>query len=182
MRVITGRYKGRRLLTPPDYSLRPTSDRVKESLFDILGSAVSGSTWLDLFAGTGSIGIEALSRGAAHVIFVEEQVNACRLIESNIHHCRIEAGFTVMRSAAARALNRLAKEKQLFDIIFIDPPYQSGLYEIVLETIARGALLKSTGVAIAEHDRRIALHDEYVDLYRRDTRRYGTTCLSFFAR
>src|SRR5262249_49212364 len=180
MRVITGTLKGRRLHAPQGLALRPTSDRVKESLFNILRDKVSGCAWLDLFAGTGAVGIEALSRGARQVVCVENQPQAYKALEHNLQHCRIREGLTLIKSEVARALKQCQEKGWSFDIIFLDPPYQSNLYETTLETLAAGTLLAPGGVIIAEHHRKIPLQDTYGPLHRTQTRSYGTTCLSFY--
>ena len=180
MRVITGKFKGRRLRAPAGLAVRPTGDRVKESLFNILAERTSGSTWLDLFAGTGAMGIEALSRGACRVVFVESQPEAYRALEYNIAHCRIQEGCVLIQSDIRRALRQCQKAGWTFNIIFLDPPYQSDLYETTLNDLAAGPLVAPEGLVIAEHHRKIPLRDAYGPLRRTQTRTYGTTEVSIY--
>jgi 16S rRNA (guanine(966)-N(2))-methyltransferase RsmD len=147
MRVIAGALTGRRL-QPPDWpGLRPTSDRLRETLFNVLGGRVEGARVLDAFAGTGAVGIEALSRGAAHVTFLEQDPRACRLIDENLRRCRVSDGYTMVRASLARALGR--QDDSVFDVIFLDPPYE----EPDLEGVVAAAMgrLVAGGVAVLEH-------------------------------
>jgi 16S rRNA (guanine(966)-N(2))-methyltransferase RsmD len=121
MRVISGVLKGRRLASPDWPGLRPTSDKLRETLFNVLGPSIAGARVLDAFAGTGAVGIEALSRGAAHVTFVERDRRAASLIERNLEHCGLKEGYAIIRVDFAAAAARL--RGQPFDIIFLDPPY-----------------------------------------------------------
>src|ERR671927_514397 len=125
MRVIAGRYKGRRLKTPTWEGLRPTSDKLRETLFNILMPRIEGARVLDGYAGTGAIGIEALSRGAAHVTFIERDRRASALIASNLAHCGLEGGYVIIRASLAGALDRLRAAPVFvpFDIVLLDPPY-----------------------------------------------------------
>jgi 16S rRNA (guanine(966)-N(2))-methyltransferase RsmD len=180
MRVIGGNAKGRRLKVPKGRNLRPTAARVKESLFNILPHDLSGLEALDLFAGTGNMTIEALSRGAAAATLVEVSAEAGRVIRENLrrlglaHHCRL------MCMPVARALRALERQHQTFDLIFIDPPYGQRLVERTLLTIAQSSLLGDSGVAVAEHGVRDQIGERYGNLILRDRRRYGATILSFF--
>src|SRR6266498_1433141 len=133
MRIITGKYRGRRLQSPPSLQTRPTSDRLRETLFNILAPRIRGARFLDLCAGTGAVGIEALSRGAAHVTFVDQSRRMCALIETNIRALEVdEQEFEVVTSEATKFLGRCAKKGlPHFDIIFFDPPYAAD-YEVVV--------------------------------------------------
>jgi 16S rRNA (guanine(966)-N(2))-methyltransferase RsmD len=122
MRVIAGRFKGRRLKTPTWEGLRPTSDKLRETLFNILAPRVAGARVLDGFAGTGAVGIEALSRGAAHVTFIEKNRRAAALIEENLKACGVEEGYTIRCADVVAALNGLPAA-DAFDLILLDPPY-----------------------------------------------------------
>ena len=144
MRVITGTAKGRKLKTPPDYDVRPTTDNVKECLFNIINFDIEGRRVLDLFAGTGQLGIEALSRGAAEAVFVDCSSNALKIVKENLKLCGFSA--PVILSDAVSFLKGASK----FDIIFIDPPYDGGLYEPALEAICEFDLLNDNGIIIVE--------------------------------
>jgi len=148
MRVIAGRYKGRRLAAPTWPGLRPTSDRLKESLFAVLASAVDGARVLDGFAGSGALGIEALSRGAASVVFVEQDGRAVALIARNLAHCRIADGYVMMRAEFTRALRQLPADR-LFDLALLDPPYDLADLDSVLRTAAER--LAPGGILVLEH-------------------------------
>lgn len=150
MRIIAGSLKGRRLKSPTWEGLRPTSDRLRETLFNILAPRVAGARVLDLYAGTGAIGIEALSRGAAHVTFSDRDVRAARLIERNLADCGISEGYAIIRGLATRVLGVLKRELP-FDIVVVDPPYADPV-EDVLERIDE--VLAPAGVVVLEHARR----------------------------
>ncbi|MBM3819744.1 MAG: 16S rRNA (guanine(966)-N(2))-methyltransferase RsmD [Acidimicrobiia bacterium] len=126
MRVIAGQFKGRRLKTPSWEGVRPTSDTLRETLFNILAPRVAGARVLDGYAGTGAIGIEALSRGAAHVTFVERDARAVSLIQSNLAACGVEQGYTIHRGDVASVLRRLPPDAT-FDLVLLDPPYQDAV-------------------------------------------------------
>ena len=144
MRVITGTARGRRLKTPDNYDIRPTTDNVKESLFNILQFDIEGRRVLDLFAGTGQLGIECLSRGAANVTFVDKDRNAVKIVRENLKSCGLNA--TVLQEDALRILER----GQKYDLIFVDPPYDSDLYEAVLDRINLVDILSEGGIIVCE--------------------------------
>ena len=178
MRVIAGKYKGRVLKGPKHKGVRPTADRVKEALFNIIGTQIEGADFLDLFAGTGAIGIEAFSRGAAAVIMVDENSQSIKLIQENCR-CLDEADRArVLHLSSERALMVLTNEGHTFDLIFLDPPFEAGLLQKTIQSIARFELLKSGGWLIAEHPRLLQLSE--VQLTMGDTRYYGDICLTFF--
>ena len=148
MRVIAGRYKGRRLAAPTWEGLRPTSDRLKESLFAILAPWVEGARVLDGFAGSGALGIEALSRGAATVVFVEQDARAAALIGRNLAHCGIADGYVMIRADLTRAVRRLAAD-QRFDLALLDPPYDFVDLESAVDAAA--GRVAPGGVLVLEH-------------------------------
>ena len=180
MRVIAGIYKGRRLKTLEGLSVRPTSDRLRETIFNILTPRIEGARFADVCAGSGAIGIEALSRGARHVTFVESSLKAARIISENLRNCGIREDYTVINRDAIRALKNLASEKIQFDIIYFDPPYNSDLYTPVMWLIAKHDLLAEDGVVIVEHRRQTPLLPNYDRLrpYRQVTQ--GDSILTFF--
>jgi 16S rRNA (guanine(966)-N(2))-methyltransferase RsmD len=150
MRIIAGTLKGRRLKAPDWPGLRPTSDKLRETLFNVLGQRLEGRRVLDAYAGTGAVGIEALSRGAAHVTFVDDDRRALALIETNLRHCAVTDRYAIIRVDFARAVPRLAGAP--FDVIFLDPPY--GPAE--LERAAAGAaqLAEADTTVVIEHAKR----------------------------
>ncbi len=144
MRVITGSARGRKLKTPEDYDIRPTTDNVKESLFNIIQFDIEGRRVLDLFAGTGQLGIECLSRGAREAVFVDKSREAVKIVKENLKSCGLHA--TVVQQDALSFLKGCGR----FDLIFIDPPYDAGLYESVLETVNSIDILSDGGIIICE--------------------------------
>ena len=148
MRVIAGAYKGRRLAAPTWPGLRPTSDRLKESVFAILAPELEGARVLDGFAGSGALGIEALSRGAASVVFVEHDARAAELVERNLAHCRIADGYVMIRAEFTRALRQLAADRR-FDLALLDPPYDRADLDAVVDAAA-GRMARG-GVMVLEH-------------------------------
>jgi 16S rRNA (guanine(966)-N(2))-methyltransferase RsmD len=148
MRIITGKARGARLKAPKGLSTRPTSDRVKESLFSILGGRVAGRRVLDLFAGTGSLGLEALSRGAADTVFVDRATE--NVLRENAEHTRLAETARVVRGDVFAALSRLSDEGEQFDLVFCDPPYGRGLWERVLTALDGLPLLSETALVVVE--------------------------------
>lgn len=181
MRVISGKHRGLRLATLKGGNLRPTSDQLRETLFNVLGPEVEGRTFLDAYAGTGAVGIEALSRGAREVVFVEHHRPAAELIRKNLRGLKIESGFHVMTCAVLTALERLGEEGARFDFAFLDPPYEEiREYHHVLRQLARGDLLHPTSIVIAEHSRRCNLEEHYGALRRTRLLKRGDSELSFY--
>nr|MBO6294465.1 16S rRNA (guanine(966)-N(2))-methyltransferase RsmD [Schwartzia sp. (in: firmicutes)] len=148
MRIITGRARGARLKTPKGLLTRPTSDRVKESLFSILGGRVVGRRVLDLFAGTGSLGLEALSRGAASAVFVDRATE--HVLRENAEHTRLNETARILRGDVFSVLSRLAAEGALFDLVFCDPPYHKGLWERALTALDASPVLSEGALVIVE--------------------------------
>lgn len=181
MRVITGRFKGRRLEGPREPGVRPTSDRLKESLFDIFGAQIQGSVFVDFFAGTGSIGIEALSRGASDVVFVESNRVCCSLIRRNLARCGIASGFRLIAGEAFSVMRSLARSGFEADFLFFDPPYDFVPYTDLLK-VAFGSSLAGPGTSVViEHHVRAAVPEGGPGFARRRQVRQGEKCLSFFS-
>jgi 16S rRNA (guanine(966)-N(2))-methyltransferase RsmD len=182
MRVIAGHAKGRKLLSVPGDTTRPVSDRVKAALFSILESqgAVGDSRWLDLFGGTGAVGIEALSRGAAQVVFVERNSRAVQVIGQNLRNTGLAQGARVVRGDAFAYLAR--PDLTPFDVIYIAPPQYQGLWrQALLAVDARPELLTDRGQAIVQiHPKEDEPELALANLERYDQRRYGSTCLAFY--
>ena len=172
MRVIAGRYGGRRLQAPPGEATRPTGDRVREALFSILGAEVEGARVLDLYAGSGALGIEALSRGAAEATFVDSAPVAQRAIEANLDALGAQA--EVRRQDVRRFLGAASAAARQYDLVFLDPPYGlAARLGPVLSELLPGVLAPGA-VVIAESDRRVPL---VLDLPLHDERRYGDTLI-----
>jgi 16S rRNA (guanine(966)-N(2))-methyltransferase RsmD len=161
---------------------RPTSDRLRETLFNVVAPGMDGSAWLDLFAGSGAIGIEALSRGAGSVHFVESAGAAVRTIRKNLHTLEIDDGAEVLERDVVTALRALNAQGATFDFVFLDPPYRKmGDYEQVLRFLAQSRLLRPNGLVIAEHDKHFDPGDEFGSLRRQRTLRQGDAVLSFYS-
>jgi 16S rRNA (guanine(966)-N(2))-methyltransferase RsmD len=185
MRVIAGRYRSRILKSLKGLELRPTSDRLRETLFNVLGESVAGSRFIDLFAGTGAIGIEALSRGAAEVVFVENHPPAVALIRRNLESLHIRSGATVLATDTLRGLEKLASRQKRdapgYDFAFLDPPYAAAKdYARVLEFFGSARLLAAGGIVVAEHRRSFDLPEEIGALRRYRVLRQGDAALSFY--
>ncbi|NMB34310.1 MAG: 16S rRNA (guanine(966)-N(2))-methyltransferase RsmD [Clostridium sp.] len=180
LRVISGTARGHKLKTIKGNNTRPTSDRVKESLFSIIAGIIPNSNVLDLYAGTGSIGIEALSRGARLAYFVDKSRGCYALIKDNLENTKlVDRGYVVLADVFS-ALNRLGRDGNRFDIIFVDPPYGQGLIEETLKYIENNDIIGSRGIIIAEHDINDNIPAIIGGLKRYRQQKYGDTVMSFF--
>lgn len=180
MRVIAGSARGRRLAAPPGEGTRPTADRVREALFSILGPPPAGAVVLDLFAGAGTLGIEALSRGAERAVFVDHARAAARVLRKNLEDLGLADRAEVHVGDATRFARRFEREGRSFSWIFLDPPYAAGLADAALAVIGTGRLLAPGGTLVVEHDRRAPPQDRHGLLLKADCRRYGDTELTFY--
>ena len=176
MRVITGSARGRKLREPAGDSIRPTTDMVKESVFNILQFDIEGRKVLDLFAGTGQIGIEALSRGAATVTFVDSSVDAVKLVKENLAITGLSGKATVLRADALQFLKTCGK----FDIIYIDPPYKTGLAEDALHLINQFDILKDNGIIVCENIYGNVLPELMPPYYKIKARKYGKIAITVY--
>jgi len=181
MRVIAGKYRGRHLKGPDGLEMRPTGDRLKESLFGILSPELPDAIVLDCFSGTGSIGIEALSRGARQVVFIESSNTNCRLIRANLKLCGIASGARVIKEDVFGALRALGREGFQADVIFFDPPYDFLPYKDLLEIVFSRGLAAASGRVVIEHRRKAALPEDGQNYRRTRITRQGDQCLSFYS-
>ncbi|MEP6742924.1 MAG: 16S rRNA (guanine(966)-N(2))-methyltransferase RsmD [bacterium] len=196
MRIIAGKYRGRNLKCPPLLQVRPTSDRLRETLFNVIAPRIQGARFLDLCAGSGAVGIEALSRSASHVAFVDKSRKMCALVEANLELCRIpEEQTEVVQAEAHDFLSRVStplrtrglspqssnRKVTRWDIVFFDPPYATD-YLPVLELFGwnNGNLLKEDGLLIVEHHHKNSLPDEVGSIIRSRILKQGDSALSFF--
>ena len=179
VRIIAGKAKGCRLVQVPLGKARPTSDRVKEALFNILPD-LEGLRFIDLFAGSGNVGLEAMSRGATQTYFVEQTPAMIKLIKNNIEKCRLECRHELLPVSVERAFQILMGRGAKFDIIFADPPYDSGWVEKTVRLLSTGELFAHNALAAIQHSRREALPDDTGMLGLADQRRYGDTLISIF--
>ncbi|MGA1824936.1 MAG: 16S rRNA (guanine(966)-N(2))-methyltransferase RsmD [bacterium] len=159
MRIIGGSAKGKRLKSPFGYSVRPTSDKVRESLFNILGGDVEDLCFLDLYAGSGAVGIEALSRGARKATFVDKKLSCIELIRTNLSNCNLEGNTEIIQYDVLGAVTSLANRQKRYDIIFIDPPYNSDLASQTLFSVYKNNILASGGRVVVEHSSKHPLED-----------------------
>ena len=181
MRVIAGKYRSRTLRSLKGQALRPTSDRLRETLFNILGPTVEGSMFVDLYAGTGAVGIEALSRGARAVIFVEQHAPATALIRRNLESLEIGGKTEILGVDVLRGLERLEARHLHAQFVFLDPPYAAtGEYERVLEFLGDSLIVAPDGRVIAEHLRKRALPERIGELELTRVVEQGDTALSFY--
>ncbi len=185
MRIIAGKYRSRILKSLKGLALRPTSDRLRETLFNILGPGVVGSRFLDVFAGTGAIGIEALSRSAADVTFIENHAPAAKLIRQNLDSLKITSGYTILAADALTALQKLAARHTPstpgFDFVFVDPPYAAHVdYARTLEFLAAANFLAPDALVIFEHHHKFQLPEQFDHLRRTRVLKQGDASLSFY--
>jgi len=185
MRVIAGKYRGRPLRSLRGMDIRPTSDRLRETLFNVLTAgnpeALRGTVWLDLFAGTGAVGIEALSRGAKQAYFVETSAPAAKLIEQNLHSLGIVEGYKILRDDLSGVVWRLQREHFVADVVFLDPPYRMRpTYEETLTALADSSLVWAMSLVVAEHEKKFDPGDEFGSLRRVRKLTQGNTSLSFY--
>jgi 16S rRNA (guanine966-N2)-methyltransferase len=191
MRIIAGTLKGRRLAAPTWDGLRPTSDKLRETLFNVIADRMENARFLDGFAGTGAVGLEALSRGAAHVTFIERDPRACRLIEQNAARCRVTGGYIIVRGGfaplggvAGQKRGESARRSPLgalgpFDVIFLDPPYEDPVIDDAMR--AAMAWLSPSGLLIVEHAARDPIAEPPGARLTRDLRS-GDSALAFMER
>jgi 16S rRNA (guanine(966)-N(2))-methyltransferase RsmD len=184
MRVIAGQFRSRSLTAPKGNDTRPTGDRLRETLFNVLAPRIAGSVFLDLYAGSGAVGIEALSRGAQEAIFVENAELALRAIRANLSSLGIRGGYALESRSAAAAIKRLAAANRTADILFLDPPYnEAGEYESVLNLLGGECrqLLALDAIVIAEHLKKPDLAESYGALSRYRALKQGDSTLSFYS-
>ncbi|MBO8142226.1 MAG: 16S rRNA (guanine(966)-N(2))-methyltransferase RsmD [Firmicutes bacterium] len=182
MRVIGGRCRGMRLRSVPGRSTRPTPERVRESLFNILGPWLASARVLDLFAGTGALGIEALSRGACEAVFVERDARAVRVIRANLDHTGLSGRALVRTGDVFREIVRLSREGRTFDLVLADPPYRRGIAPRVPLALGESGLLAPGAWAAVEHDPLEEMPPEGAKLTKVRAVRYGDTALAFYRR
>jgi len=181
MRVIAGAAKGRKLKTPFAISgLRPTSDKVREAVFDIIGPDIVDACFLDLFCGTGAVGIEALSRGARMAVFVDSRSSAIDLLKENLSRCGFEQNVEIMQCDTLQAISTLGNRQRRFDIIFMDPPYGSDLIMNALAAIPSGDVLLPGTRVLVEHAARNPVSEGILGLTRQREYRFGDTAVTLF--
>lgn len=187
MRIIAGKYRGRNLKSPPSLEVRPTSDRLRETLFNVIAPRIQGARFLDLCAGSGAVGIEALSRGAAHVTFVDRSRKMFALIEANLELCKIaKEERTVVQAEATDFLKQAARQMRSgkhepWDTVFFDPPYANDYLEVLDSfSASTSELLTETGLLIVEHHHKKLLPEEIAGVHRTRVLKQGDSALSFY--
>ncbi len=183
MRVIAGKYRSRVLHAPPGLDTRPTSDRLRETLFNVLAPRLEGAIFLDLYAGSGAVGIEALSRGAHEAIFVEQARTALRAIRANLASLEIKGGYALEARGVGAGLRRLVESGKQVDLVFLDPPYtRADEYALALGLLGGecSSVLAGGALVIAEHEKRRELEERYGRLARYRVLKQGDAALSFY--
>ncbi|MFA9557339.1 16S rRNA (guanine(966)-N(2))-methyltransferase RsmD [Evansella sp. AB-rgal1] len=182
MRVISGKQKGLHLKAVPGQSTRPTTDKVKESIFNMVGPYFDGGSMLDLYGGSGSISIESLSRGMEHAVIVDRDKKAIETIHGNLKICKLEDKAEVYRAESSRALKALHKKGSQFHFIFLDPPYLKQRLTDELQFIDEHEILHSSGKIVVEHVATLELGDTYGSLTKIREERYGDTVITIFSK
>nr|WP_086074565.1 16S rRNA (guanine(966)-N(2))-methyltransferase RsmD [Paenibacillus camerounensis] len=180
VRVVSGSAKGRPLKSVPGNGTRPTTDKVKEALFSMIGPYFDGGIALDLFAGTGGLGIEALSRGMEHAVFVDMEQKSIDTVRANLKAARLEDKAEVYRNDAGRAIGALEKRGRAFDLVFLDPPYRLKHGDELMLTLAGKGLLKPDAVIVLEHESGYAYTEEITGFFRTRQAIYGETAISIY--
>ncbi|MBW1709920.1 MAG: 16S rRNA (guanine(966)-N(2))-methyltransferase RsmD [Deltaproteobacteria bacterium] len=180
MRVIGGKYRGHRLFVPRGLSVRPTADRVREAIFNILGPKVEGRRVLDLFAGTGALGLEALSRGSSEAVFVDRRPEALLTINRNIEALGLKEAARTLKIDLYKGAGLLKNETEPFDLVFLDPPYGKNLIQRALNLIARFNLTSQDVFVVAEHSGKEGLNQADENWHLTEQRIYGQTKVAFF--
>lgn len=180
LRVIAGTARGHKLKTVKGNTTRPTSDRVKESLFNIISARIPDANVLDLFAGTGNLGIEALSRGAGSAVFIDKSAECYSVINENLLHTKLHERAAVFTGEVEHVLGRIAREGRKFDIVFLDPPYNKNFIQETLKIIVNSDIMNQNGIVIAERDVDDILPEEVGRLKLIRDQKYGDTVLSFY--
>jgi 16S rRNA (guanine966-N2)-methyltransferase len=178
--VIAGSAGGLRLNTPKGLMTRPTADKIKEALFNIIANRICDASVLDLFAGTGSLGIEALSRGAKEAVFVDKSRDCGKIIANNLSHTGFVNCSKIITSEVQTAIDRIAQANSIFDIVFLDPPYGKNFVDKTLKKLAFSDIINENGIVVAESHEKDELPENEGSLELIDSRRYGITVLSLY--
>ncbi|MBL8150261.1 MAG: 16S rRNA (guanine(966)-N(2))-methyltransferase RsmD [Blastocatellia bacterium] len=181
MRVIAGKHKGRTLRTVAGIDVRPTSDRLRETIFNILAPRIENARFLDICAGSGAMTIEAISRGALEVALIESSRKALKVIYENLNSCKIDAAVEILSTDALVGLKRLNTKGSVFDIVYFDPPYKSQIYLPVLEFLANSALLASAAIVMVEHYSKSELPEVIGRMQHYRLVKQGETSVSFYS-
>lgn len=180
MRIITGDFKGRRLEMPDNYNIRPTTEKVKEALFSMISGNLYDAVCVDLFCGTGNLGLEALSRGAEKCYFCDNSRSSIELTKRNIEMCKAEQWSQIIAGDFEKALDTISSSGKKVDIFFLDPPYKKGLYDRCLELIREKKLLSDEGIIVCEHDIKDDFADEKEGYIKIKEKKYGSIGITIY--
>jgi 16S rRNA (guanine966-N2)-methyltransferase len=180
VRIISGQWRGRRLISPDTNQTRPTADRVKESVFNILQTRLQDASILDCFSGTGNLGLEALSRGAKHAHLIEQNKQAKQIIEQNCEQFKAKERSTIIQGDFFDVIQQLNKNNVVFDVIFVDPPYEQGLQQKTLKVLSESNCVIKETIIVVEHKTTTQLPQNAGELIKKQTRKYGMTSVSFY--
>ncbi len=180
MRIIAGSAKGRKILSPEGNGTRPTLDRIKEAIFNIIQNRVQGARVVDVFAGTGSLGLEAASRGAEKCYLIDKGETSYKLLAQNIKDLKFEDICTSYNMDSYEALRRFADNKEIFDLIFIDPPYLKDMIPLAIEEIYKGNLLEKSGLIVTKIDTSEEIYEGNGEIILINSRKYGNTTICFY--
>ena len=181
MRIIGGKFKGKKLVSLTGNATRPTADRVRESIFNIMASDIENAAVLDLFAGTGALGLESLSRGAARTVFIDASTPAIKIIQKNVSACGADARARIIRWDITRNLKCLEAEPCAIDLVFMDPPYNKNFIMPALKNLIKSGALKKSARIVIEHSAEETLPEDLMGLHLADRRIYGKTLVSFLS-
>lgn len=182
MRVISGSAKGKKLKAPAGLNTRPITDMIKEALFNVLAAKVTDAKLLDLFAGSGSVGIEALSRGAQTVVFVDNSVEALKVVKENLNNCNFTREYHVLRSDVFKALGLLKRHNSKFDLVYVDPPFTNErIFNEIMESLAATDILEIDGIVIIRTPRRKEMPN-FTGLHKYRLNHYGESSLHYYCR
>ena len=182
MKIIAGKHKGRKLASLPGKAMRPTSGKVREAIFSIVADRIEDAAVVDLFAGTGAFGLEAISRGASHAVFVDSDRKGIEIIRKNIAACGENERSTVLLADIAGGLRRLSLSGGEFDLVFMDPPYNREAVRPALEGLAASGILAKGAVVAIEHDKNEIIPEDIAGIELTDRRKYGKTLVTFMKR
>lgn len=181
MRVIAGSVKGRKLKAPVGLHTRPITDMIKEALFNVWGSDIYDSTVLDLFAGSGSVGIEALSRGACKVVFVDNDINSSKIIKENLNNCSLTTGWEVLHNDVFRVVELLSRHGQKFDYIYVDPPFSNvRIFNEIMLALGRADILEDDGVLVIRSQKQKEMAESFHRLVKYRQSNYGESNLHYY--
>lgn len=182
MRVISGSARGKRLKAPTGLHTRPITDMIKEALFNVWGQEIIGASLLDLFAGSGSVGIEALSRGACRVIMVDNDKNAIKLMKENLANCRFFTNYEVYHNDVFRAVDLLNRHQEKFDYIYVDPPFTNEkIFPEIMQVLGRASLLASDGILVIRTKKQKEMAESYGYLLKYRLSNYGESSLHYYS-